>query len=97
MWLGRLKSECLDRMIFLVKHHWVGHWLKWNRMFFTIAEQDSNAFRVIHNADVAGEPLRLVGIRLAAGTWDNMSPKSGDVEVLWKRLKIRMEGNWAAP
>ena len=68
-----------------------------NRMFFTITEQDSNAFRVIHNADVAGEPLRLVGIRLAAGTWDNMSPKSGDVEVLWKRLKIRMEGNWAAP
>ena len=63
------------------------------RMSFMIAEQDSNAFRVIYSADVADVPLRPDGIRLAAGTWDNKSPDSGEVEVVWKRLEIRAERN----
>ena len=61
------------------------------RMYFMIAEEDSNVFRLIHDADVADEQLRLDGIRLAAGTWDNRSSETGEVDVKWKRLENRAE------
>jgi hypothetical protein len=61
------------------------------RMYFMIAEQDSNVFRLIHKADVSDEQLRLDGIRLAAGTWNNEKPETGEVIVNWKRLEIRAE------
>lgn len=61
------------------------------RMSFMIAEQDSTAYRIISSTDVAAEPLRLDGIRLAEGTWDKTNPESGEVDVLWKRLEIRAE------
>ena len=63
------------------------------RMTFLIAEQDSQFFRVIHQADVTDAPVRFDGIRLGAGNWGNPPADSKAVSVLWKRLEIRTQQN----
>lgn len=60
-------------------------------MHFMISEQDSSAFRLLHSTDAEDEPLKVDGIRLASGTYDNHNPPSGGVQVTWKQLTMRAE------
>ena len=61
------------------------------RMSFMIAEQDSQFYRVIHEADVTDASVRFDGIRLGAGIWGHPNADSESVSVLWKRLTIRTQ------
>ena len=60
------------------------------RMTFMIAEEDSDAWRVLHSRDVTDLTLQIDGVRLCAGTYSNAVPR-GKSRVVWKRLSIRAE------
>ncbi|MCA8998143.1 MAG: DUF1583 domain-containing protein [Planctomycetaceae bacterium] len=60
-------------------------------MFYLVAEGDSPGYRLLHREKVNADPIRIDGLRLTGGTYDNVNPPQGSARVLWKSLHVKAE------